>query len=70
VAAKGHVGKVTRGHGHTRGPEAQRLGGTGRAVQRCKPAYGLCKSAKVAYESIEYGLSSIGRGNASGGGNG
>ena len=26
-AARGHVGKVTRGHGaHTRGPEAQRLG--------------------------------------------
>jgi hypothetical protein len=30
----------------------------------------LCKSAKVAYESIEYGVLSIGRGTVSGGGNG
>jgi hypothetical protein len=37
-------------------------------VQRCKCGGAACKSAKVAYKSIEYGVLSIGRYNVSGGG--
>ena len=61
-AKRGHVGMVTWGHGvyvNTRVGERQRY--------RAKVQIGaelLCKSAKVAYESIEYGVSSIGRGRA------
>jgi hypothetical protein len=44
ASARGRVGMVTWGHGaeKTRGPEAQ-----GEAVQKCKSACGLCKSAEV-----------------------
>jgi hypothetical protein len=68
------VGKVTWGHGENmRCPEAQRPSGTERRKHSAKVQIGavlLCKSAKVAYESIEYGVLSIGRGTVSGGGNG
>ena len=39
-------------------------------MQTCKSAFGLCKSAKVEYESMEYGVSSIGRGIETGDGHG
>ena len=37
-------------------------------MQWCKCGGAACKSAKVAYKSIEYGVLSIGRYNVSGGG--
>ena len=68
-AARGQAGKLTWGQGaNTRGSEAQRLGGPGREVQMCKCGFAACKGAKVEYESIEYGVLSIGRGKETGDG--
>ena len=49
AAARGHVGKVTRGQGaYIRGSEAQRLGGTERYSAKVQTgAELLCKGAKV-----------------------
>ena len=46
--------------------EGTRTGGLEHEVQRCKSERSSC--AKVGYESIEYGVLSIGRDNVSGGG--
>jgi hypothetical protein len=34
--------------------------GVGEICKTCKSACGLCKGANVEYESVEYGVSSIG----------